>query len=639
MGGVGGLKGTSRRIPCLVSAVFAVTFGVIPGVAGFNSEAATTTPWSNGSLLSGRSVALNSGNALSFGQTTCAVLEATCFKGGTYAGSGWQWDSQALPLIGGQAVDIWMASSTRAYAAGRDATGTLAVVWIGNLLGGTWTWSSPRPVAPIVAGSEISLVASFFRPSLQRGDDHVWIAYRGPVGTTVKKRLSRSTDGGLTFRHLDISDDGATSGIHLAPIRSANSVLAVVRDLDPATGSLKIESKEIVTDPYSPAISLGDTRLVSFGPGLGGVDIVEDGTWLSSKFHLVFTKTDSGVTALEYCSMNYYADAGGGYSDGWDCSFEVAPDILFQPGGSTFGLGLDNSRLVAVYIPAGGASSNPLKVALRLRYDGAWTEERAGSSGPADQVSLAPNGHDNRMLMVFRDSDSGAIVSDAIDLPAIVSPISFSKSVISRVSGCDRTTVSTSPFQEPVTWTLSIRDSTDAIVRTTSSTQASEAAVAWPWDGRDSNLNQVPEGLYAAELRVTDSANWVVTKRSLAISVDLTPPQVKASGPFSFDNMVFSPNGDSIKDTTKATARFNELSNATLSFQAADAAVVRVLIGLKGFALWERGHTGLIWDGRDEHGVVVPDGTYRAVLALTDAACNVAPEAGTKDIVVDTASP
>jgi flagellar hook assembly protein FlgD len=96
--------------------------------------------------------------------------------------------------------------------------------------------------------------------------------------------------------------------------------------------------------------------------------------------------------------------------------------------------------------------------------------------------------------------------------------------------------------------------------------------------------------------------------------------------------LLFSPNGDGRREEAKVNVRLNEPAEVTVEIQK-DGETVRRLITARGGA---KGWTRESWDGRDDAGRPLPDGTYAIKLRV---------RAGrkqfntTRTIVLDTAAP
>jgi len=94
-------------------------------------------------------------------------------------------------------------------------------------------------------------------------------------------------------------------------------------------------------------------------------------------------------------------------------------------------------------------------------------------------------------------------------------------------------------------------------------------------------------------------------------------------GVVALSNPIFSPNGDGVKDSTEVFFNLAQTGPVTVTIADARGAVLRTLQG-------QAGQTGsLIWDGRDDRGAVVFDGSYQ--LAVASGSTPV----GTVSVVVD----
>jgi len=74
----------------------------------------------------------------------------------------------------------------------------------------------------------------------------------------------------------------------------------------------------------------------------------------------------------------------------------------------------------------------------------------------------------------------------------------------------------------------------------------------------------------------------------------------------------FSPNGDGVKDRATAAAGLSEVADWTVSVKDAAGAVVRTMTG-------SGASVAAAWDGRDDAGALVPDGTYTMRIAAANA--------------------
>ncbi len=79
------------------------------------------------------------------------------------------------------------------------------------------------------------------------------------------------------------------------------------------------------------------------------------------------------------------------------------------------------------------------------------------------------------------------------------------------------------------------------------------------------------------------------------------------------DTDPFSPDGDTIKDTTLITANFTLLSNYTLTIKDSLQNVIKIFTG-SGTSMQ------VSWNGRNQSNVIVPDGVYNYQVAITNVA-------------------
>lgn len=155
------------------------------------------------------------------------------------------------------------------------------------------------------------------------------------------------------------------------------------------------------------------------------------------------------------------------------------------------------------------------------------------------------------------------------------------------------------------------------------------------WDGTDAGGRVVPDGLYTYTLSAVDEAGnrGEVSQRGIEVSATPTPVSI------SLDGRALSPDGDGRFDTV--TARFDIPVKKGLEVWKID---VLDQAG-KVFRSWT-GRTdrlalppqALVFDGRDERGNPIPDGTWRFRIGLEYANGN-RPSATGEDFLVDTVPP
>ena len=134
------------------------------------------------------------------------------------------------------------------------------------------------------------------------------------------------------------------------------------------------------------------------------------------------------------------------------------------------------------------------------------------------------------------------------------------------------------------------------------------------WDGKNDSGQVVPDGTYHTKLTVADANG---NTKDIALSdfiVDTVAPTASVSPG---GGMVFSPNGDGNLDTFPINQE-NGSAEAlwTGTFADASGTVVRT------YSWKNEAPPSFAWDGKDDSGKVVPDGTYTYTLSSTDQAGN-----------------
>jgi flagellar hook assembly protein FlgD len=170
-------------------------------------------------------------------------------------------------------------------------------------------------------------------------------------------------------------------------------------------------------------------------------------------------------------------------------------------------------------------------------------------------------------------------------------------------------------FSETVDWTLTIRASDGTEVGNASGRHA-EPSVDWDAlvDGA-----AVPDGTYTYTFRGQDpwlNADPPVAK-SGTVKVDTTPPTLSGVPTPSDPLPWFSPNGDGSRDTYALKATTSQSGKIEVRVRNADGDVVR-----RFSTDVSAGAFSIPWDGKDNDGAVVADGTYDVGLIPVDTLGN-----------------
>jgi flagellar hook assembly protein FlgD len=170
-------------------------------------------------------------------------------------------------------------------------------------------------------------------------------------------------------------------------------------------------------------------------------------------------------------------------------------------------------------------------------------------------------------------------------------------------------------FSETVDWTLTIRASDGTEVGNASGRHA-EPSVDWDAlvDGA-----AVPDGTYTYTFRGQDS--WLnadpPVAKSGTVKVDTTPPTLSGVPAPSDPLPWFSPNGDGSRDTYALKATTSQSGKIEVRVRNADGDVVR-----RFSTDVSAGAFSIPWDGKDNDGAVVADGTYDVGLIPVDTLGN-----------------
>ena len=147
------------------------------------------------------------------------------------------------------------------------------------------------------------------------------------------------------------------------------------------------------------------------------------------------------------------------------------------------------------------------------------------------------------------------------------------------------------------------------------------------WDGMTDAGLKVPDGYYSAYLALEYANGDIFNFGPIQILVDTVPPKISISA----DPLLFSPNGDGIKDTVTITQESEPGDDWSGRIRSASGATVRSYS-------WKGQAKSFTWDGTDSNGKLVPNGAYSYEVVSVDVAGNSA-SASIKGITVDATKP
>ena len=158
---------------------------------------------------------------------------------------------------------------------------------------------------------------------------------------------------------------------------------------------------------------------------------------------------------------------------------------------------------------------------------------------------------------------------------------------------------------EEEVWTGKLSSASGQLLRTVK--WPGKADATYLWDGRGSDGTILPDGTYTYVIEATDKAGNTGTSAPVAVTIDTA----ERSALLASDRSAFTPVSTGSNNRVRFAPQLKEargLLDWTLTVQDAASLPVR---------RWSGSTTPpgtLTWDGKDDQGAVVPDGTYTALL-------------------------
>ncbi|HEC61355.1 MAG TPA: hypothetical protein ENI27_03775, partial [bacterium] len=182
---------------------------------------------------------------------------------------------------------------------------------------------------------------------------------------------------------------------------------------------------------------------------------------------------------------------------------------------------------------------------------------------------------------------------------------------------------------EEMLWSGIIEDLDRQELRSLTWRGRADAKIQWAGHKEDGLL--VEDGIYFYQLRATDRAGNIGASKKIRIELDTEETEVFLS----VDALEFSPNADGVKDRITISPKI-KVSTGIEQFQLrvvdSSGEIIRTMSGQN------RAPEDFFWDGLDNRGRKVADGSYSAQLEL-DYLKGDHHEVGTSEFVVDTKSP
>ena len=134
---------------------------------------------------------------------------------------------------------------------------------------------------------------------------------------------------------------------------------------------------------------------------------------------------------------------------------------------------------------------------------------------------------------------------------------------------------------------------------------------AFTWDGKDSRGQKASDGRYSAQLTVNYENGNVPIAKTQAFVLDTVAPEIQLS----IDRTLFSPNDDGRKDSITINQTSSDEEVWSGKIETVNGEPVRTYS-------WKNRAPGFTWDGKDEYGNRVKDGSYRYTVSAVDSAGN-----------------
>ena len=156
---------------------------------------------------------------------------------------------------------------------------------------------------------------------------------------------------------------------------------------------------------------------------------------------------------------------------------------------------------------------------------------------------------------------------------------------------------------------LQIKDSAGTTVKTFAGNGSLPSR--FTWGGLSDDGLRCPDGTFSATLETVSKNGSISRTQSQPFTMDTVIPEVAISAPY----LLFSPDGDGNKDVIDFTVTSSEEDLWVARIESSGGTLVKELT-------WEGLAQSFQWDGTDDSGNTVEDGTYKVTISSQDKAGN-----------------
>ncbi len=180
-------------------------------------------------------------------------------------------------------------------------------------------------------------------------------------------------------------------------------------------------------------------------------------------------------------------------------------------------------------------------------------------------------------------------------------------------------------------WALKVFNDVGRVVKSFIGSAGSKPAAKIPWKTQGEDGQMLIDGVYSYSLEAADIAGNRSATVKASLRIDRTPPLVSVA----VEPSLFSPNGDGVLDSTTFNVSVQDagpIERWSLALTDAKGKLERTFTGPP-----ESIPSQIVWDGKNQDRVLLPDGIYGFVLKAVDVAGNASSTAEQKVTIGATA--